>query len=394
MKTRNMFILLIVNLLLLLVGPAFSATASAQSSQQRTALAAPAPFMYQPYYGTTPMKSRIVSYFDHDRPWYVTDNYFVRYDGYTSTGSASVYSCQTGVNCYDGHNGYDYNFYYEPVLSVAAGTVTRAGWYDPNNHMSAFGLYVGIDHGNTVLSLYGHLSMLNVAVGDKVGIQWQIGTSGTTGSSTGPHLHFSTFFLPYWNATDPNGWTGKFADPNTVPDYNLWLSQTGSTRAVPDLSSAGLAAYPGATVIDDGAKGWSSTGSWATATSSTDVNGGLHWTSTTNGVATATSKWQATTLHDGYYEIGAFVDDNHATSGWATYTISSADPNHTGVELQHSLEVDESRIGDSSWNHAQWVGLGTYYFRASQLSQVLLTNATGESGSQIAADGVEFMPVP
>ena len=308
-------------------------------------------------------------------------------------------TCTGGVNCYDGHNGYDLNLSYESVLSAAAGTVIRAGWYDPLNHQSALGLWAAVDHGNGYVTAYGHLSALTVAVGDKVGTQWQLGTSGTTGSSTGPHLHMATYYLPYWNATDPFGWSGSYADPNTVPDYYLWVNNPGTAGTVPLLSGNGSAIYPGATLVDDSDAGWSSTGTWNAAQSATDIKGNLHWAATTSGSATATATWQPDLSADGYYEVGVFVNDNHASSSWAPYTVYSDDPNHPGTEIAHTVYVDESHIGSFQgpygWENTgpQWVSLGTYYFSASMKGRVVLSNATGESGAQISADGAEFAPV-
>ncbi len=376
-----------------------------QTSEQRTVTlgarqqaSAPTPFMHRPYYGTQSIASRTVSFVDHDKPWYDYDGVFVRYDGQKWTG-VSIGSCTGGVNCYDGHNGYDLNLRFEPVLSAAAGTVIRAGWYDPTNHESSLGLWAAVDHGNGFVTAYGHLSALTVAVGDTVGTQWQLGTSGTTGSSTGPHLHMATYYLPYWSATDPFGWTGNYPDPNVVPDYYLWVNNPGTNNTVPLLSSNGSAIYPGATLVDDGGSGWSSTGTWYTATAATDIKGGLHWTNSSSGAATASSTWQPQLPVSGYYEVGVFVDDNHASSGWAPYTVYSDDPNQPGTEIAHTVYVDEEHIGSFQgpygWENTgtQWVSLGTYYFSASMHGRVVLSNATGENGTQLAADGVEFASV-
>ena len=360
--------------------------------------AAPTPFMHRPFYGNKTVGQRTTSFVDHDKPWYVNDGIFVRYDGAKWT-NVSIGSCIGGVNCYDGHNGYDLNLWYEPVLSVAAGAVIRAGWYDPLNHMSALGLWAAIDHGNGYYTAYGHLSALTVSVGEQVGVQWQIGTSGTSGSSTGPHLHMATYYAPNWQATDPFGWTGNYPDPNVVPDYYLWVDSPGTSNTIPDLSGTSSAVYPGATLVDDGGAGWSSTGNWSTATSSTDIRGELHWTPTTSGSATATATWQPQLPADGYYEVGVYVDDNHASSSWVPYTVYNADPNNPGNMVSHIVYVDETHIGSFQgpfgWENtgAQWIGLGMYYFRASMPGRVSLSNATGENGPTLSADGMEFVPV-
>ncbi len=366
--------------------------------QQQVATNPPQPFLYRPYYGSQSIAQRTVSFVDHDKPWYVNDGIFVRYDGAKWT-NVSIGSCTGGVNCYDGHNGYDLNLWYEPVLSAAAGTVIRAGWYNPLDHNSSLGLWAAIDHGNGYVTAYGHLSALTVSVGQQVGIQWQLGTSGTTGSSTGPHLHMATYYLPYWQATDPFGWTGNYADPNVVPDNYLWVANPASTGTVPNLSANGSALAAEATLVDDGSAGWSSTGTWSVASASSDIGGSMHWTTTSSGNATASATWQTALAADGYYEVGTFVDDNHASSSWAAYTVYSADPNHAGSVVAHPVVVDQSHIGTFqgpfSWENtgAQWISLGTYYFHAGQPARVTLSNATGETGAQLGADGVEFVPV-
>ena len=70
------------------------------------------------------------------------------------------------------------------VMATSGGTVTVAGW------QSGYGYVVYIDHGNGVISRYGHLSRILVSVGDYVSQGEVIARSGNTGNSTGPHLHF------------------------------------------------------------------------------------------------------------------------------------------------------------------------------------------------------------
>lgn len=72
----------------------------------------------------------------------------------------------------------------ETVFATAAGTVVRAEYY------SGYGYCIDIDHGEGVMSRYGHLSRMDVSVGQTVEQGQQVGLSGNTGNSTGPHLHF------------------------------------------------------------------------------------------------------------------------------------------------------------------------------------------------------------
>ncbi len=74
-----------------------------------------------------------------------------------------------------------------PVMAAANGTVTVSRTYGYNG---GYGLYVVISHPNGTQTLYAHLSSVIVSVGQQV-VQGQvIGYSGTSGKSTGPHLHF------------------------------------------------------------------------------------------------------------------------------------------------------------------------------------------------------------
>ncbi len=71
-----------------------------------------------------------------------------------------------------------------PILATASGTVTFAGW------SSGYGYLVKIGHGNGVETYYGHCSKLYVSAGDTVEAGEQIAAVGSTGNSTGNHLHF------------------------------------------------------------------------------------------------------------------------------------------------------------------------------------------------------------
>jgi murein DD-endopeptidase MepM/ murein hydrolase activator NlpD len=71
-----------------------------------------------------------------------------------------------------------------PAKVTAAGTVTRAGW------AGGYGRMVEVDHGNGFATRYGHLSEIDVTVGQKLAAGEIIGKTGSSGRSTGPHLHY------------------------------------------------------------------------------------------------------------------------------------------------------------------------------------------------------------
>lgn len=72
----------------------------------------------------------------------------------------------------------------DPVYAAADGVVVRADWY------GGFGNCVIIDHGDGIETLYAHFSKISVKVGDVVKAGDEVGKIGSTGNSTGPHLHF------------------------------------------------------------------------------------------------------------------------------------------------------------------------------------------------------------
>ncbi|MEV2238454.1 M23 family metallopeptidase [Micromonospora sp. NPDC049891] len=85
-----------------------------------------------------------------------------------------------------------------PVRAAFRGTVTKAG-----DVGDGYGISVVIDHGNGYLTHYAHLSTARVSVGEKVSTGQTIGLEGSTGDSTGPHLHFEVHQGQMWNQIDP-----------------------------------------------------------------------------------------------------------------------------------------------------------------------------------------------
>ena len=85
------------------------------------------------------------------------------------------------------HTGIDFRSNMgDPVRVTANGTVTTAGW------SGGYGKMVEVDHGNGFSTRYGHLSEILVKPGQSVRIGQTLGRIGSTGRSTGPHLHYET----------------------------------------------------------------------------------------------------------------------------------------------------------------------------------------------------------
>ncbi|THA26560.1 LysM peptidoglycan-binding domain-containing protein [Streptomyces sp. RKND-216] len=107
---------------------------------------------------------------------------------------------QTGASWSSGyHTGVDFAASTgTTVKSVANGTVVSAGW------AGSYGNQVVIQHEDGRYSQYGHLSSLSVSAGESVSAGQQIGAVGSTGNSTGPHLHFEVRTGPdYGSDIDP-----------------------------------------------------------------------------------------------------------------------------------------------------------------------------------------------
>lgn len=86
---------------------------------------------------------------------------------------------------YEYHEGQDIDAVYgSPIVAAAGGKVIVAGW------QRGYGNVIYIDHGSGLSTRYGHLSQIAVNVGQDVERGQTIGLVGSTGRSTGPHLHY------------------------------------------------------------------------------------------------------------------------------------------------------------------------------------------------------------
>ena len=101
----------------------------------------------------------------------ITSSYGYRRDPFTG-GSAM-------------HSGMDFKGPHgQPIVAAAGGKVTHAGW------KSGYGKSVEVTHGNGLMTRYAHLSRISVIPGQNVEQGLQLGAMGSTGRSTGTHLHF------------------------------------------------------------------------------------------------------------------------------------------------------------------------------------------------------------
>ena len=125
-----------------------------------------------------------------------------------------------------------------PILAFAPGTVTVSGLN------GGYGNYISINHGGGLMSFYGHCSKLYVSKGAKVSAGQKIAAVGTTGNSTGCHLHFGM----HKNGSSVNP-LNYVSAKDTVSNYSGSKSSGTATNTVKALFTA---YYPAANAMGAG----------------------------------------------------------------------------------------------------------------------------------------------
>ena len=98
-----------------------------------------------------------------------------------------------------------------PIHATADAVVSKAEWF------SSYGLYVSLEHGGDIQTRYGHMSRLNVSAGQRIRKGDVIGYIGSTGRSTGPHLHYEVRIAGLAVNPIPYMQSDRFSQPSVDP---------------------------------------------------------------------------------------------------------------------------------------------------------------------------------
>jgi murein DD-endopeptidase MepM/ murein hydrolase activator NlpD len=349
------------------------------------------PFLSVPYYGA----EYHTAYFDHEFPNGQINDRIVLYDGrvgrlqngacgWNNQGQAIAYWTQPGGQgeCvwYESHAGNDFSMEYEPVLAATDGTVSRAGWSDWNNRFASYGLHLRITHDSGYETIYGHLSALAVLTNSVVSREQIIGTSGDTGYSSGPHLHFEV--RHNGNPVDPYGGAGSD-----------WLWQDGSWNVQGRWVGQPKPTYGAALVVDDDnpvtvgdpnddpyfAKGRTDGGYYLSCPpdncpywwrdTGVGYDGDMLYTYVNGNTTDYWARWQPP--QPGLYDVQVWIPSQNGTTWGARYWLVSS-----------YFYMPTTYMVVDQWGASnRWISLGVYqfgYWPSAPWYALWISDATGE----------------
>lgn len=318
----------------------------------------------------------ITSFFDHNTPFLMPNGSLDTFWGRRETDSSIAY---------DGHTGWDFAMAPpDRILAAAPGTVIFAGNSDDGCATPARA--VVIDHANGYRTLYWHLSRIDVTTGQPVARGEPLGVAGSSGCSTGPHLHFQVQYLG--RDVDPYGWCGSDPDP--------WEASPAGQRSVwlwLDMPSPCGPPPPGVIVVDDSDPGFTAIGEWFV--NEVGYGGGSRFAATSFAGSAAQpwrtadiaapplAAWRPELPRAGRYRVLAYVPfalNGLDESRELRYLIRHADGETTA-----RVNAEDLR----NW----WADLGEYSFNPADTPLVLTSSLAGDRRRGIWIDAVAFVPV-
>jgi MYXO-CTERM domain-containing protein len=312
---------------------------------------------------------------------------------FPSGTTSTVTQGQNGSFSHQGNLSYALDFgslgFGPHVLAVGDGTVVyayeacAASSIDCNG---GWGNAVVVDHGNGEFSKVTHLEPSSVpaeaAVGSTVCRGAYLGNVGSSGNSTGPHIHFQ--FQSTGDLNGPSIQFERFEETTGVPvEDDQITSQNVEGGGCGPQPGCEISIGAGVTVVDDQTDCFGRTGQyWWEEAYGNDAH---HWYTYTIAAAAPDSvgTWEANVVVADQYLVEVFVPDNPAAlTGALRYEVL-----HDGVA--DSVTIDQAS------NRGQWVALGTYAFAVSHDQHVRTFDNTGEpyvdqNGPRLLCDAVRF----
>jgi hypothetical protein len=283
-----------------------------------------------------------------------------------------------------------------------ADQIIYAGWWDPQNHKVNLGIYVRLHHPNGYNTYYGHMSSVAVQSCSTPGCTFVphgevLGISGTTGNSSGPHLHLLVR-NPSNRSVDPYGWRGAGADPWTHNQReSLWVAN-------PSLVYYGARVYPSGPalefprtppqgiIVDDGTSGFVETPDqcWNDMAVGGAQGGAIRFSRARTSAPTCTGQWNFPgSSSDGTYAVYVRIPTIRATTEGAIYTVR-----HAGESDQ--VVVHQAVFPNIHYVTDGWLYIGKYNFLGNGDEYVELTNRTQDETATVndlfvGVDAVRFV---
>lgn len=320
------------------------------------------PFLSYPLAREAPLSAC----FDHEAPIF------------QKNGSVLLYTGAYTQQPYDGHDGWDYAAPAgSAVLAAAPGRVVWAGWVDTLCPTPA-GLVV-LDHGNGYRTLYWHLQTIEASEGQEVARGERLGSVGSTGCSSGPHLHLTV--QEQGRDTDPFGWCGSeevpedpwARDPAGVESHWLWADRPAPCGETADhavrVDDRDVAFGRSQAIWYEVSGGQDGRAFWTVAVGSEEER--LH-----------RAVWRPELPEAGRYALYAYIpwyDTGRPDTTAARYFVRHADG-------ESEVVVDQGHAA------GMWAWLGVFRFEAGSDGYVYLDEWTQDPGTTVWFDTLVWVP--
>ncbi|MFN7137775.1 MAG: peptidoglycan DD-metalloendopeptidase family protein [Limisphaerales bacterium] len=292
---------------------------------------------------------------------------------YDNNASSGISDWKCGTETYNGHRGTDFSGgpRGRPIYAGAVGTLSYkidgfGDGYRGSPDGGGFGNYVRLAHSSGYMSYYAHMtagSVTTKAVGSNIACGEQIGGVGTSGSSTGFHLHFEVRV----NGTADDPYSGACGGP-----ISFWVNQNnGSPTTTCQGGSSGTTV-----TVDNSSSGFSVVGSWSTGTSASDKYGSDYRFKSTAPVSEPAT-WTGNLTATRSYSVQAWWAAGSNRSASAPYIVYHASGSSTVNKNQQS-------------NGGSWQVLGSFNCNSGN-NQVKLSCWT-TTGYVVIADAVRWVP--